>query len=642
VITPELERAIYKQLTGREMAIPDPSGVAPVRIRDERDLKLGLNRRAADCPHFGALVPGRTAPCSQCRNDGPHVPAGGTPLPVHTCTLHGFCAPIHSTKEDGVKSCQFCPDHPQATAHRERREGMIAAKRAVKQASGNDRVADLLERAREAEKNGTLQVIHRNGAGTTNEIAVSLPDGALSVNMAANGIGDALLGMTAVAGLKRAYPDRHVAYKAPGVAHRWVELFDGGWDQLLHHQPPPLSGGDMPENPLAGDLEINRGYFRHNEDRDGPRWLRYCRNIGSPGPALPTIRDRKRLLEIGKEWAGAVVLAPFSIYPAREWKIANWHSLVSLLKAKGLRVVAVHSENDFHGMDCECHQGMPPATVAGMMLNSLCVIGVDSGPMHLCGALGVRGVVICGQIPGENVFGVWGTIKVLQGYQQRDDCAGEVVESMLAHARTFLDVSERGEAIVAADIPMEPFRSDKLVEAMKTDPDTDAPNWLRRYEVLHHVVRQLAPRTICEIGVRAGYSSWTMLQASPDSSLIGFEADIDSRSGNSHGGFAGAWESAARLCAGHDFRLVLVDSHQVARLPVCDLCYIDGDHTAPGCYADLLLAEKSARWILLDDYDVSNLGVRAAVNRFLEERPALSGQRIDNGSTGLYLIGKQK
>jgi predicted O-methyltransferase YrrM len=163
-------------------------------------------------------------------------------------------------------------------------------------------------------------------------------------------------------------------------------------------------------------------------------------------------------------------------------------------------------------------------------------------------------------------------------------------------------------------------------------------HWHARYKVLWETVRDLAPRRIVEIGVRAGYSSWTMLDAAPDAWLFGVDADIDPAAGNSHGGYKGAWEHAQRINQDRDFRLLIADSHKLDRLPECDLVYVDGDHTEDGCYADLLLCERSGvPRILCDDYAVPDLGVRAAVDRFVGER-GLAGRFIDSGSNGLYLI----
>ena len=36
------------------------------------------------------------------------------------------------------------------------------------------------------------------------------------------------------------------------------------------------------------------------------------------------------------------------------------------------------------------------------------------------------------------------------------------------------------------------------------------------YDIKQDICRRVAPKTIAEIGVRAGYSAWAFLQAAPD------------------------------------------------------------------------------------------------------------------------------
>ena len=46
----------------------------------------------------------------------------------------------------------------------------------------------------------------------------------------------------------------------------------------------------------------------------------------------------------------------------------------------------------------------------------------------------------------------------------------------------------------------------------------------RQYEIKYQICKEVNPSKIAEIGVRAGYSAWTFLQASPDAEYIGFDA----------------------------------------------------------------------------------------------------------------------
>jgi predicted O-methyltransferase YrrM len=156
------------------------------------------------------------------------------------------------------------------------------------------------------------------------------------------------------------------------------------------------------------------------------------------------------------------------------------------------------------------------------------------------------------------------------------------------------------------------------------------------YETLFDVVQSLAPETICEIGVRAGYSAKVMLDAAPRARIIGIDADIDHLVENSHGGIKGLWMHAVSILPEDRFQLMLVNSHSIKKLPRCDLAYIDGDHSFEGCLADIRLAARSTRTILCDDVDYPT-GVRQACEQFVEER-RWTATYIANGLTGLMLL----
>ena len=156
-------------------------------------------------------------------------------------------------------------------------------------------------------------------------------------------------------------------------------------------------------------------------------------------------------------------------------------------------------------------------------------------------------------------------------------------------------------------------------------------HWLTIYPQLWRVVQEIAPKRIVEIGTRAGYSAWTMLRACPEATVEAFDLDCDE-----HGGYNGAHEHARRILPPDRFRLTIVDSHTLDRLPACDVALVDGDHTSEGAYLDLCLCERSGVPIALLD-DVTLLPeVKAAGDRFCAERglvPTFIPSR-----TGLYRI----
>ena len=112
------------------------------------------------------------------------------------------------------------------------------------------------------------------------------------------------------------------------------------------------------------------------------------------------------------------------------------------------------------------------------------------------------------------------------------------------------------------------------------------PTWPRIYMTLFDVVHNLAPASIVEIGVRTGYSAFAMLCAAPRARMLGIEKDGNSWTEDMHGGQRGLWQWADRIMRPFNYQLLLADSHQLNRLPMADLIYVDGDHSFDGALAD--------------------------------------------------------
>jgi hypothetical protein len=140
------------------------------------------------------------------------------------------------------------------------------------------------------------------------------------------------------------------------------------------------------------------------------------------------------------------------------------------------------------------------------------------------------------------------------------------------------------------------------------------------YKAKHHVAGYLSPKTIVEVGVRAGYSAAAFLAACPTARYYGIDADVPA-----HGGIPGftAWaqrtlperfpEAAIQI----QIKNSLSESWALPFKP--DFIHIDGDHTEAGCYQDLMTAYSySPDWILVDDYTFL-ADVRRGVDRFLAE-----------------------
>lgn len=139
------------------------------------------------------------------------------------------------------------------------------------------------------------------------------------------------------------------------------------------------------------------------------------------------------------------------------------------------------------------------------------------------------------------------------------------------------------------------------------------------YKVKHEIVQSVAPSTIVEIGVRAGYSAWAFLSACPDAFYHGFDAD-----NGKHGGQGGPWTWwAEQMLKEHGFNFEIhapVNTQKLDEMPIkADFYHIDGDHTTSGVKHDMdicLAAASTGGVLLIDDYDYIDT-VRYGVDEWL-------------------------
>jgi len=140
----------------------------------------------------------------------------------------------------------------------------------------------------------------------------------------------------------------------------------------------------------------------------------------------------------------------------------------------------------------------------------------------------------------------------------------------------------------------------------------------RLYDEKARIAALLQPRSIVEIGVRAGYTAAAFLAASPGASYLGF--DMDS---SLHGGWLGSCKWAEQMLTekfpASQVEVRICNTQLVDSLPTgpVDVAIVDGDHTHGGCLHDLNLAAKcNPRWILVDDVTFDAGVCRAAKDFF--------------------------
>jgi hypothetical protein len=160
-----------------------------------------------------------------------------------------------------------------------------------------------------------------------------------------------------------------------------------------------------------------------------------------------------------------------------------------------------------------------------------------------------------------------------------------------------------------------------------------SPEAERYYKTKFETVKAINPETICEIGVRCGYSMFVFQCAAPKAKFIGIDSKIDEETP----GHQGEAEHAQNICRG-ETAFIYVDSQKLEKLPMLGgLLHVDADHSYEGCSHDIELGRKYATWILVDDFD-TNVNVMKACKDFLLNNPLWIGEYIPDGFRGNLLL----
>jgi len=168
------------------------------------------------------------------------------------------------------------------------------------------------------------------------------------------------------------------------------------------------------------------------------------------------------------------------------------------------------------------------------------------------------------------------------------------------------------------------------------------------YKVKHDICAEIKPKIIAEIGVRAGYSAWSFLQAAPDAWYFGFDAN-----NGRHGG-AGVkehdwWGWAHKILDPYKPRLIELDTQGSTGLGKyfgnvkVDLFHVDGDHTEKGVQHDLDLAWamlSPTGTILVDDMTYI-AGVARGVEQWFANNPDVAQGEYRKSLRGEILITRR-
>jgi GNAT superfamily N-acetyltransferase len=197
------------------------------------------------------------------------------------------------------------------------------------------------------------------------------------------------------------------------------------------------------------------------------------------------------------------------------------------------------------------------------------------------------------------------------------------------------------------------FKFDPSIIAIK-DP-VRAHNWAKYCECKYQIAKDIKPDVIVEIGVRAGYSAWALLQANPKAMYYGFDANLVQSIPSARGG---PWSPVAEkmlksrgynVKMWHDFNSQTHNNLPVAPDPKQTVLYhIDGEHSVKGVYNDLELCFHNAHvncFILVDDYNKwPSLVVKQGTDKWIAEHRDLVEVKVfpDTGNGDILIKIKGK
>lgn len=177
---------------------------------------------------------------------------------------------------------------------------------------------------------------------------------------------------------------------------------------------------------------------------------------------------------------------------------------------------------------------------------------------------------------------------------------------------------------------------------MPGDPYQPEPLTPNTYVAKAMIAADFQPRTVVEIGVRAGYSAVAFREGHRFEAYLGIDAD-----NGLWGGQVGFCEHAKKLLGSMEhleWELFIVDSHAL-QLIKCDgrpfdLAHVDGDHSLEGAIADIELCLRSdVRFIAVDDVDFIP-EVRVAVMKMIKEHNLQFRYYNDGGYRGTTVLWK--
>jgi ADP-heptose:LPS heptosyltransferase len=303
------------------------------------------------------------------------------------------------------------------------------------------------------------------------------------------GLGDALTGVPALRGLRRAFPGHRLVLAAPAGVGGWLRDLGVVDDVLPAAGLAPLRwtgpGPDVAVNLHGRGPQSHRvlqatrpgrlvAFGAPEAGHDGPAWVadehevdRWCRMVRSAGGACgpedlrldvgptPLVRGgspaARAMSPAARATAGAVVLHPGAASGSRRWPVDRWGAVAACLVGRGIDVAVTGGPGET-GLADAVVAGLPrararslagaldlPALAAAVAEARLLVCG-DTGVAHVATAVGTPSVLLFGPTPPR----WWGPAIDVERHvvlwhgdpHRRGDPHGEDVDPALAAVTT--------------------------------------------------------------------------------------------------------------------------------------------------------------------------------------------------------------
>ncbi|MET3369764.1 UNVERIFIED_CONTAM: ADP-heptose:LPS heptosyltransferase [Jeotgalibacillus campisalis] len=252
-------------------------------------------------------------------------------------------------------------------------------------------------------------------------------------------LGDLLVAVPALRGLRRAFPEHRILYAAPAWISEALELVGG-----IHHLPTPglddplsvprgavdiavnLHGNGAESRLRIEELQANRVVAHASVGSDGPEWTtgipereRWTRLLNWHGIEADPLDYRLNRPPVPSPRPGATVIHVGAAYGSRLWPVERFADVAVELAAAGHQVVLTGGSSEraraeetaalakLKGANLDDgllagRQGL--AEFAATIAESRLVISADTGAAHLASAYERPSVVLFGPAPAEE----WG------------------------------------------------------------------------------------------------------------------------------------------------------------------------------------------------------------------------------------------